>query len=136
MRELTPPIALHLSAALPAIALGIAVLMRRKGTPSHKLLGWLWVAAMALVAVSSFWIAGIRASGGFSLLHILSAWTLLCLALAIGAIKRGRVRAHKGFMLGVFVGLVAAGLASLAPDRLLYERLQGLSHVPVIAISR
>jgi uncharacterized membrane protein len=45
MRELSLPIALHLSAALPAVALGAAVLLRRKGTPGHRLLGWVWVAA-------------------------------------------------------------------------------------------
>jgi uncharacterized membrane protein len=127
MRELSLPIALHLSAALPAIALGIAVLLRRKGTPSHKLLGWIWVAAMASVALSSFWIVEIRDGAGFSLLHLLSLWTLLCLACAIWAIKRGKVRSHKGFMVGVFIGLVAAGLASLAPDRLLHEGVQSLS---------
>ena len=124
MRELSLPISLHLSAALPAIALGIAVLLRRKGTASHKLLGWIWVAAMTSVALSSFWIVELREGAGFSLLHLLSVWTLFCLACAIRAIKRGRVRTHKGFMVGVFIGLVAAGLASLAPDRLLYRSVQ------------
>lgn len=133
MRELSLPIALHLSAALPAIGLGIAVLLRRKGTSSHKLLGWIWVAAMALVALSSFWIVEIREGAGFSLLHLLSVWTMFCLACAIWAIKRGRIRAHKGFMVGVFIGLVAAGLASLAPDRLLHEGVQSLSKAPAQA---
>jgi uncharacterized membrane protein len=127
MRELSLPIALHLSAALPAIALGIAVLLRRKGTSSHKLLGWIWVAAMALVAGSSFWIVELRADAGFSLLHLLSLWTLTCLACAIWAIKRGRVGTHQGFMVGVFIGLLAAGIASLAPDRLLNQSLQTFS---------
>jgi uncharacterized membrane protein len=133
MRELSLPIALHLSAAAPAIALGIAVLLRRKGTHSHRLLGWIWVTVMALVALSSFWIVEIHGGAGFSLLHLLSVWTLFCLACAIWAIKRGRVRTHKGFMVGVFIGLLAAGLASLAPDRLLHESVQSLSKAPVQA---
>jgi len=127
MRELSLPVALHLSAALPAVALGIAVLLRRKGTSSHKLLGWIWVAAMTSVAISSLWIAEIREGAGFSLLHLLSVWTLFCLASAVWSIRRRRVRAHKGFMVGVFIGLVAAGIASLAPDRLLHESVQNLS---------
>jgi len=133
MKEFSLPIALHLSTAVPAIALGIAVLLRRKGTTSHKMFGWIWVAAMALLALSSFWIVELREGAGFSLLHLLSVWTLFCLICAIWAIKRGRVRTHKGFMIGVFVGLVADGLASFAPDRLLHETVQSVFTPPVQA---
>ena len=40
--------------------------------------------------------------------------------LAVRAIRRGNVRAHKAFMVGTFLGLAGAGLGALAPGRLLY----------------
>ena len=118
--SLSMPAAIHLAAVLPALLLGAFQLATPKGTSRHRLLGWLWVAAMAVAAVSSFWILGLNKAGGFSVIHLLSLWTLISLALAIWFIRRGNVRAHKGFMIGTFVGLAAAGLGSLAPGRTLY----------------
>jgi uncharacterized membrane protein len=119
-REIALPIAIHLAAVAPALLLGIFQLATKKGTPLHKALGWLWAVAMAVVAVSSFWIVGFDKAGGFSIIHLLSIWTLVSLVLAIWFIRRGNVRAHKGFMIGVFLGLVGAGLGALAPGRTLY----------------
>jgi uncharacterized membrane protein len=119
-REITLPIAIHLAAVAPALFLGIFQLATKKGTPLHKALGWLWVLSMAVVAVSSFWIVGFSKAGGFSIIHLLSIWTLVSLVLAIWFIRRGNVRAHKGFMVGVFLGVVGAGLGALAPGRTLY----------------
>ena len=62
----------------------------------------------------------IRDGAGFSVIHLLSAWTLVSLALAVHFIRRGNVRAHKGFMIGTFLGLAGAGLGALAPGRALY----------------
>jgi len=120
---MTPLIALHIALATLALALGVAVLLRKKGTPSHKLLGRVWVAAMVGVAASSFWIFEIRRGAGPSFVHLLSAWTLVSLALAVRLIRRGDVRAHKGFMVGTFLGLMGAGLGALAPGRALSRLL-------------
>ena len=106
-------IPLHLSAALLALPLGAIVLASPKGTRRHKLLGRFWVGLMVVVAASSFWI-------GFSWIHLLSVWTLISLACAIWFIRRGNVRAHRGFMIGTFLGLAGAGLGALAPGRMLY----------------
>jgi uncharacterized membrane protein len=111
--------ALHLSAAIASLLLGGLVLMRRKGTASHKLLGRIWVALMVAVAVSSFWLLGLG-KGSFSVIHLLSVWTLVSLALAVWFIRRGNVRAHQGFMIGTFLGLVGAGAGAMAPGRTLY----------------
>jgi uncharacterized membrane protein len=118
---MAPLIALHAFAALSAVAIGLAVLARRKGTASHKLIGRAWVALMAAVALSSFWIFEIRHGAGPSFIHLLSLWTLISLALAVWFIRRGNVRAHRGFMIGTFVGLAGAGLGALAPGRALYR---------------
>ena len=113
-------IGVHLAAAMLGLGIGAAVLARQKGTPSHKVLGRAWVGLMLVVALSSFWILEIRDGAGFSAIHLLSAWTLVSLALAVYFIRRGNVRAHKGFMIGTFLGLAGAGLGALAPGRTLY----------------
>ncbi|HEX2650236.1 MAG TPA: DUF2306 domain-containing protein [Burkholderiales bacterium] len=114
------PVLVHLAAVLPALLLGALQLATPKGTRLHRALGWLWVAAMATAAISSFWILGLNKAGGFSVVHLLSAWTLISLVCAIVFIRRGNVRAHKGFMVGTFLGLAGAGLGALAPGRTLY----------------
>ncbi len=113
----------HAALAAAALAIGIALLMRGKGTPSHKRLGRIWVALMLGVALSSFWIFEIRKGAGPSFIHLLSAWTLISLACAIWFIRRGNIRAHRGFMIGTFLGLAGAGLFALAPGRALYRFL-------------
>ena len=116
-----PLIVLHIAFALAALALGGVVLVRRKGTASHKMLGRAWASLMAAVALSSFWIFEIRQGGGPSVIHLLSVWTLISLACAVYFIRRGNVRAHRGFMIGTFLGLAGAGAGALAPGRALYR---------------
>lgn len=108
---------------VPAVVIGILQLASKKGTRPHKVLGWIWVLAMATVGVSSFWIMDIRKGAGWSVIHLLSAWTLISLAAAIWFIRRGNVRAHKGFMVGTLLGLAGAGLGALAPGRFLAKLL-------------
>lgn len=110
-------IAVHLSAALAALLLGGAVLSIRKGTNLHRRLGRAWGVLMLVTAASSFWITR---NGQWSWIHLLSAWTLVSLALAVYHIRRGNVRAHRGFMVGTYLGLVGAGLGALAPGRTLH----------------
>ncbi|HSU64191.1 MAG TPA: DUF2306 domain-containing protein [Burkholderiales bacterium] len=116
-----PLIVFHLAFALAALALGGVLLVRRKGTASHKVLGRIWASLMAVVALSSFWIFEIRHGAGPSFVHLLSVWTLISLACAIYFIRRGNVRAHRGFMIGTFLGLAGAGAGALAPGRALYR---------------
>lgn len=116
---MTPLIALHTAAASFAVALGLLVLARPKGTQIHKAMGRVWVALMAATAISSFWIMEIRDGAGFSPIHVLSAVVLIALARAIWAIRRGRVRTHRINMLSAFAGTVVAGAFTLLPDRII-----------------
>ena len=108
-------IALHALAACAALALGAVILALRKGTRAHKMAGRVWVAVMLVVAGSSFWI---RSDGTFSWIHALSVWTLIALACAIYFVRHGNPRSHKYFMVGVYAGLIGAGVGALAPGRL------------------
>jgi uncharacterized membrane protein len=122
-RELTLASAIHLAAVLPAVAIGVVQLAARKGTRPHRLLGWIWVLAMALAAISSFWISGFSRGGGFSVIHLLSVFVLFNLVCAIWYIRKGNVRAHKKFMVGTLIGLAGAGIGALMPGRFLSQLL-------------
>lgn len=114
-------IQLHVYAALAAFAIGTAILFRRKGTGMHKTLGWAWVIAMAITAVSSLFITGIN-GGFYSWIHILSGWTLIALPMGIFAIRRRNVSGHKRAMTGIFVGgLLVAGAFTFLPGRLMWR---------------
>lgn len=115
---------LHIAAQLGALGLGVIVLTLPKGTPIHKALGRSWAMLMVVGALSSFWIYELR-PGQFSLIHLLSIWTLIALAAAIFFIRRGNRRAHMGFMIGTFLGALGAGGATLIPGRLIGDFLFG-----------
>ena len=88
----------------------------RQGTPRHKVVGWVWIAATLCVTLSSFAIRELNA-GEFSWIHGLTLWTLFCMFVAIFSIRRGRVRVHAGFMIGTMTGAVIAGAFALSPGR-------------------
>lgn len=112
----TPAIAIHLAVALPALLLGGLVLASRKGTPRHRLFGRTWVLLMAATAISSFWI---RHTGHFSWIHLLSAWVLIVLIMAVASIYKGNVRQHRRWITGAYIGLAVAGILAMLPHRLL-----------------
>jgi uncharacterized membrane protein len=74
---------LHAGAALSALVLGALQFALPKGVRAHRVIGWAWVALMAAVAVSSFWITGVAGPHRFSWIHGLSAYVLLMLPLVI-----------------------------------------------------
>jgi uncharacterized membrane protein len=118
----SPIIQLHIATALIAIALGPVVLLRKKGTPLHKLFGRLWVLDMLAVAISSFWI---KSNGQFSWIHLLSLWIALSLPAAVVFIRLGNVRVHQRIMVGGYIGLVVAGVFTALPSRILGQAAFG-----------
>lgn len=118
-----PALVLHLGAALASLALGIVIMVSRKGTAPHRAMGRAWVVLMSVAALSSFWLTGLR--DGLSIIHVLSAWTLVAMGLAIYFIRKGNVRSHKRFMIGTFLGLAGAGIGALMPGRMLFRALFG-----------
>ena len=116
-----PVIQLHIAGAVVALAIGTVLMIGVKGTRIHKILGWAWVAAMGLTAVSSLFIREIN-PGRFSWIHLLSGWTIIALPMAVYAIKRRKVAMHRRAITGLFVGgpLIAGAFAFL-PGRLLWN---------------
>lgn len=117
-------IMIHLTASIPAMALGAIILWRAKGTKLHKAAGKTWSGLILIACLSSI---GIRdEQGNFTYIHLLTLWTGFCLLVALRAIMRKNIRLHRGFMVGTFIGLMVAGiLATVTPGRFLYTVLFG-----------
>jgi len=119
-------IQLHAFAAMGAFALGVVQLAAPKGTLPHRTLGYVWVALMLVVAISSFWIHDMRQFGNFSLIHVLSLYTLAMLPLGLYFARNHNVRGHQRTMLGLFLGaLVIAGGFTLVPGRIMHKVVFG-----------
>ena len=111
----------HAGAAVTAFLVGVILLTGVKGNLMHRALGYGWVVAMATTAISSFMLFGPIGSF-FSLIHVLSAWTLIVLPMGIAAARRHNVRAHAQRMTGVFIGgMLIAGLFTFLPGRLMWS---------------
>ncbi|SRR5699024_2389464 len=121
MEQLTPAIAVHAVAAAYVLLLGPAQILRRRRDLAHRILGTTWLVAMLTVCISSFWVM----HDGFSWLHGLSIWTLVCMVAAMVGIRAGIVEVHRGFMVGSYVGtLIAFAFAALVPVRLIPHLLR------------
>ena len=121
-----PAIPLHAFAAMAAVVLGIVQLAAPKGTLPHRTLGWVWVALMAVVAISSFWIHQIRLFGPWSPIHLLSIMVLVLLPIAVLRARRHDVSGHRRSMIGIFAGgLVIAGLFTFLPGRIMHAVIFG-----------
>ena len=110
---------LHLYSSFLALGLGAVLLLSPKGTRPHRLMGGIWVLAMALSALSSFWLGGgvLPLVGHLGLIHLLSLWMLVALSVAMHAILKGRVAQHRAWMRGAYLGLLGAFVGTLAPGR-------------------
>lgn len=131
MDAFTPVITLHALAATYVLLLGPLQILRRRRDLAHRLVGVTWVAAILIVCVSSFWIA----PDGFSWLHGLSIWTLVCMVAAILGIRAGQVSVHRGFMIGSYVGTLSAfAFAALVPVRLIPQLLRSDPLIAVLTV--
>ena len=112
---------IHVVAAISAFLIGLILLLAPKGLRFHKVLGWSWVIAMAVTAISSFFITGIMGKF-YSPIHAISAWTLLGLPFGVAAARRRDIAKHRQSMTGMFLGaMVIAGLFTFLPGRLMWQ---------------
>jgi uncharacterized membrane protein len=122
MLQFPPVVVIHVFTALLAVVAGTVVLMLKKGTLLHRILGRSWVALMTITALVSF---GIQSKGHFSWIHSLSLLILFVLVKAILAVRQGKIRAHLGYMRGAYIGLMVAGAFTLLPGRVLGKLVWG-----------
>ncbi len=124
--QASPIILIHTVPATIAILVGLLQFAGRKGVATHRVLGWIWVCAMMVLAVSSFWINEIRLWGDFSPIHVLSIITIINVPLAVLAARRHKVAKHKKEMILLYVlALGVAGIFTFSPGRILYRVFMG-----------
>ena len=117
-----PSIATHAMLALLAFVLALVQFFRCKGTSSDRVVGWLWVAIMAAVALSSFQIHTICTVGPFSAIHLLSIITLLALVTGVRSARHHEISRHRATMTTPFVEApVIAGGFTLIPGRVMHD---------------
>ena len=107
----------HVVAAIIALASGAVVLVRRKGTVSHRRIGWTYAASMLILNITALMIYRLtRFFGPFHVAAVISLATLI--AGIIPAWRRqpreGWLDRHYFFMAWSYLGLLAATVAETA----------------------
>lgn len=128
--QLTPTIAIHMTAALLAVATGPVALWARRGREQHPRLhrafGYAWVTLMVITAVSALFIRdwSVPNVAGYTPIHILVPVTLGSLVAAFVALARRNIAAHRAAMKNLYIAAcIVAGLFTLLPQRLLGSML-------------
>ena len=110
---------LHLVTIMAALALTPYMLLQPRGTSIHRLLGKVWVGAMAATAAISLFVR-FSNPGHFSFIHILSVFVLVMAPRVWLTARRHNVAGHRATVRGLVTGaLVVAGYFTLLETRLL-----------------
>lgn len=124
--QLTPVIAIHMSAAIAALAIGPVVLWARLGKHIrpwlHRALGYAWTTLMLVAAISAIFIRDFNLPNiwGYTPIHVLIPVTLVSLFFAFRALARREFVAHRQTMQYLYISAcVVAGAFTLLPSRYL-----------------
>ena len=122
--QLTPLIAIHLSAALGAIATGPVALWARKGRVQrprlHRAFGYAWVTLMLAAAISALFIRDYQLPNiaGYTPIHLLVPLTLFSLFGSFYKLAQGDIAGHRSIMQKLYIGAcLVAGAFTLLPGR-------------------
>lgn len=130
--DMSPLIAIHLSAALGAVLIGPLALWARKAGAArpklHRAFGYAWVTLMLVAATSAIFISGARLPNihGFTAIHLLIPVVYGLLVLAFWFLAKGNINGHRKTMLALYFGAcVVAGIFTLLPGRFLGNLVLG-----------
>ena len=115
----------HLASIMLALGLTPAMLLRPRGDRLHRQIGWVWASAMVLTAFLSLFVR-FSNHGHFSLIHILSVYTLLQVPLLVWFARTHNVVRHRRAVRAMVTGaLLIAGFFTFPFGRLLGHWLFG-----------
>ena len=117
IRGLDPFGLVHALLGVAALILGLAVVLRRKGTRVHRRLGQGYVLTMVLLNATALMIYDLY--GGFGPFHVASMISLVTVAGGFVPVylrrpRGGWIHLHAWFMCWSYVGLVAAFVSEVA----------------------
>ena len=128
--QITPVIAVHMTAALLAIATGPVALWARRGRAQHPRLhrafGYAWVTLMIVTAVSAIFIRdhSLPNIAGYTPIHLLVPVVFVSLFGAFWKLAHNNIAGHRKVMQGLyFTACIVAGAFTLLPDRYLGQLL-------------
>jgi uncharacterized membrane protein len=109
----------HLLTITVAVAMTPVMLLRPRGTPAHRQLGWVWVSAMFLSAFLSLFLRT-GTGGGFSVIHALSVFTMVQVPMMVWRARQHDVKRHRNAVRTMVAGaLLLAGFFTFPFNRLL-----------------
>jgi uncharacterized membrane protein len=124
--QLTPLVAVHMTAALAALVTGPVALWARRGRQQrpklHRAFGYAWVTLMVATAVSAIFIRdrSLPNLAGYTPIHLLIPVTLAMLVVAFWRLAQGNIAAHRATMQRLyFAACIVAGAFTLLPNRYL-----------------
>ncbi len=118
-RMVPPLIWVHLTTVLVATALTPVMLLRMRGDRHHRTIGKIWITAMLATAIASLFIH-VSGPGHFSVIHLLSLWTLFQVPLIWWTARHHNVVRHRRAVHGMVIGaLLVAGFFTFPFHRLL-----------------
>jgi uncharacterized membrane protein len=130
--QLTPVIAIHMTAALGALLTGPIALWARKGAAQrprlHRAFGYAWVTLMLMTAISAIFIRDFRLPNlaGFTPIHLLIPVTLAGLFGAFWFLYQRNIEGHRRTMQRLYLSAcVGAGAFTLLPGRYLGQMVWG-----------
>ncbi len=130
--DMSPIIAVHLSAVGSATVLGPVALWARRAREQrprlHRAFGYAWVTLMLAAAISALFIRDFRLPNinGYTPIHLLIPVVVGLLVLAFWFLARGNIRGHRLTMQGLYIGAcLVAGAFTLLPSRYLGKLLWG-----------
>ncbi|MEK7346542.1 MAG: DUF2306 domain-containing protein [Pseudomonadota bacterium] len=128
--QMTPTIAVHMAAALTAVALGPLALWARLGRTKrprlHRALGYAWVTCMIAAALTALFIRDFNLPNiaGYTPIHLLIPLTLGSLFFAFRFLAKGNIPGHRKTMQWLyFNACIVAGAFTLLPGRYLGDWL-------------
>jgi uncharacterized membrane protein len=135
----TPHLQVHIVSALIGLTLGPIVLYHPRRDRLHKVLGYVWVTAMAAVAISAFWIEAFWSPFYFGPLHGFALLTLWSLWHGVRAAVARDFKTHRAVFRSLYSnGLIIAGTLTFLPGRtinhIVFEERAELGWVVIAAL--
>lgn len=114
-----PMIWAHLATVMLAVVLTPAILLMQRGTPRHRVMGAVWMAAMLTTAIVSLFVRTIR-PGHLSPIHFFSFLVLVTVPRALWFAHTHQIDKHRRAILSTIIGaLLIAGWLTFPFGRLL-----------------